>query len=142
MHIDATCSLCQGDIESFDHLFIQCPSTKKIWALAHSHQWITTLISCRCGWAMHSILPPFLSQHYHAPQSLLLTLEHMEGTKCYCFQTENVQSSSSYQQSKKSKHRVEIKEPSLKLNLYFPSPALTALYQSTCQLEETSKRFC
>jgi len=41
MHIDVTCLLCQGDIESFDHLYIQCPCPKNIWALAHSHQWIT-----------------------------------------------------------------------------------------------------
>jgi len=39
-NIDPRCLLCANDIETMDHLFIECPITGKVWELAYKHQWI------------------------------------------------------------------------------------------------------
>jgi len=40
MMIDPTCPLCGEDIETIDHLFWDCSTTKRVWRLAFQQQWV------------------------------------------------------------------------------------------------------
>lgn len=46
-------ALCNNHIETVDHLFIECKTTKKVWNL--SHNWINIII----------VPPNKLTQHFH-----------------------------------------------------------------------------
>jgi len=38
--IEPQCPLCTNDIEIAEHMFGECPQTRKVWDLAQQHNWI------------------------------------------------------------------------------------------------------
>ena len=40
INIDPIYPLCFDDIESIDHLFTECQTSKKVWELLGKHHWI------------------------------------------------------------------------------------------------------
>jgi len=71
IHIDPTCPLCCQTSKSLSHLFLSCPVTSKVWALAESHNWLPRGISLgnmpgigHLSNRVHSLQPPQLKQRF------------------------------------------------------------------------------
>jgi len=76
-------------METAEHLFGECPQTKKVWDLAQQHNWIPSqaTINQSTPWlSKFGDIPRYLRKK-NSSTYLLSTLEHLENEKCGHFST-------------------------------------------------------